>query len=660
VPFRAPIYIGCTLLAVVTNYLLGKEMAWDTLNYHLYAGFSAVNDRFNQDYFAAGPQSYFNPYAYVPFYSMVRVGLPALAIGTLLATVHSVIFWLTFELAILVCPSHDTRTRLLFGASAVAMSYMNPILMQQLGSSFADITTGELILGGLLLLAGAVHRPSVVRVVCGGLLLGAATALKPTNAVHAISALTIIIFVPGKPRERIRAGLACTLAVGVGFAIVAAPWAYRMAQMFGNPFFPLLNNLFRSPEFPSGALRHFRFIPESFADALWRPFAMISPTRMIHTEVRAPDPRYAVLAIALAVCCVSWLWHRRVAGTRPAAPARAAAEARTLAAVGCALLSDWILWMAGSGNSRYFLPMSCVAAVVMVALLFRIFTDRPKVLSYILITILATQGIQLCMGAELRWTPAKWGGPWFDIAMQKRLAMQPNLYLTEGAASNSFIAPYLAAGSGLVNFSGGYTLTSGGANGARVEALIRRYAPNLRVLTRGEQLYKDDAWRAPRLSHIDDALQRFGLRVDTEDCTTITVRGLRAEPEITRKTSNAAAPRRKDDTSLISCHVVPDSADHSAQVAAQRLADLALDNLEDACPRLFQPPRVGTEHDRATWRRFYMNTDITAWVSYGLVKFQDPFSNDPIIIVGREDDWTNGPRKLACGRRDGHYFAEAP
>ena len=49
-------------------------MAWDTLNYHLYAGFSAVNDRFAQDYFAAGPPSYFNPYAYVPFYALVSIG----------------------------------------------------------------------------------------------------------------------------------------------------------------------------------------------------------------------------------------------------------------------------------------------------------------------------------------------------------------------------------------------------------------------------------------------------------------------------------------------------------------------------------------------------------------------------------------------------------
>ena len=55
--YRLPVYIACTALALVINYLIGKEVGWDTLNYHLYAGFSAVNDRFAQDYFAAGPHN---------------------------------------------------------------------------------------------------------------------------------------------------------------------------------------------------------------------------------------------------------------------------------------------------------------------------------------------------------------------------------------------------------------------------------------------------------------------------------------------------------------------------------------------------------------------------------------------------------------------------
>src|ERR1700721_1450870 len=103
-PYRLPVYLGCTLLAVVVNYLLGKDMASDTLSYHLYAGFSALHDRFAQDYFPAGPQSYFNPYVYVPLYYLTNSSLTSLEVSSVLAIVHSVTLWLTYELAVTVCP----------------------------------------------------------------------------------------------------------------------------------------------------------------------------------------------------------------------------------------------------------------------------------------------------------------------------------------------------------------------------------------------------------------------------------------------------------------------------------------------------------------------------------------------------------------------------
>ena len=52
----------------------------------------------------------------------------------------------------------------------VAFALVNPILLQQIGSTFADITTGELVLAGWLLLALSVRTPSAARVICAGLL----------------------------------------------------------------------------------------------------------------------------------------------------------------------------------------------------------------------------------------------------------------------------------------------------------------------------------------------------------------------------------------------------------------------------------------------------------------------------------------------------------
>jgi hypothetical protein len=667
-PYRLPVYIACVVLALATNYLFGKEMAFDLLNYHLYAGFSAVNDRFGQDYFAAGPQSYFNPYAYAPFYALVSTGLPALAIASLLAAVHSIILWLSFELGIAVCPSDDSRTRAATGICAAAVAYLNPILMQQLGSSFADITTAELVLAGWVLLAGAVRTPRAAPVICAGLIIGVASALKLTNAVHAVAAFAVLAFLPLPPRGRLRRGFAYGASLAIGFTTFAAPWSYHLVRMFGNPLFPMMNGVFRSPEFTAEPLRHFRFIPDTFVEALWRPFAMLEPMQMVHSELRSPDLRYAVLVVLLAILLFHWLRRRFAFRSPESMPAKPIGSALVLAALGCGLGADWLMWLYSSGNSRYFLPMACVAAVLIVGLVFRLFAARPKARNYIVAAILCVQVFQLCLGTQYRWHPVAWGGPWFDVAVPQALRTEPDLYLTIGMQS-SFIAPYLARGAGLINFSGSYALGPAGANGARISALIGRYAPHLRVLIRGAKLYENNEQGEPRRAQVDTALERFHLRVDTSDCTTMTLTDPPSpEPMLAPDTSTpigstpvastAIASMPADTFYLASCRLLPDSADHSAQIADQTAADLVLDRLEDACPKVFQPRRPLTEHRGRAWVRYYGNTDVSAWVSDGFVKFYQSQRGTFRIFVGRDSDWVRAPQRVSCGRRDGLYYAK--
>jgi hypothetical protein len=659
-PYRLPVYMACTILALVTNYLLGKDLAWDDLSYHLYAGFSAVHDRSAQDYFPAGPQSYFNPYIYVPLYYLVSSGLSSLEISSVLAIVHSVMLWLTYELAVSVCPYDNRHQRLMFGLCGVAFALINPILLQQTGSTFADITTGELLLAGWLLLALAVRAPSTAKVICAGLLCGIATGFKLTNAVHAISGFVLLVMLPLTLRGRIRQGLAYGISLGLGFVLIAAPWSYRLAQRFGNPVFPLMNHVFRSPEFTTEPLRHLRFIPASVAEALWRPIAMIDPVTMAHEEMRAPDPRYAILVVLIGALFCRWVRQRRAASSDGPVAVADVASARTLLAIGCGLSVDWVAWLSGSGNSRYFLPMSSVAAVVLVALLHRLFATRPKVRNYVLAGILGVQGVQLWMGADYRWNEAPWDEHWINVAVPAKLRSESNLYLTIGAQTNSFLALYLAPGSGLINFSGLYTLSPDGANGARIEALVSRYAPNIRMLIRGARLYRNDERRSPNRVQIDDALRPFGLRVDESDCATIAVHGLTPDLEFTIATSQPAVPQVRDTTYLVSCHVVPDKSEYSALLPARRDIDLALDHMEDACPALFQPRRPRTEYIGDGGLRRYGNTDLTAWVGHGFVKFVQASVGGGAAYLGREKDWTKATMPAQCGRRNGKYFVNLP
>jgi hypothetical protein len=658
-PYRLPVYMACTIVALAANALLGKDMAPDTLSYHLYAGFNAVHDRFAQDYFPAGPNSYFNPYTYVPLYYLVNSSLSSLEISSALAMAHSVMLWLTYELALTVCPSGDRHKRLMFGLCAVAFALINPVLLQQIGSTFADITTGELVLAGWLLLAFAVRAPSTARVLCAGFLCGIATGLKLTNAVHAIAAFAILIMLPLPLWGRIRQGLAYGISLGLGFLVVSAPWSYRLETRFGNPLFPLMNSVFRSPEFTTEPARAVRFIPETLAEALWRPFAMMDPVTMVHEEPRAPDPRYALLLIVVGALFCRWLWRRRAASSSQPPVGAGAVSARTLAAIGCGLAVDWAVWLSGSGNSRYFLPISSVAAVVLVALLYRLFSTQRTTRNYVLAGILGVQGVQLWMGTDYRWNGTPWDDHWINIAVPAKLKSEPNLFLTMGTQTNSFLAPYLAPSAGLINFSGLYTLGPDGANGARIAAMINRYAPNVRMLIRGERLYRNDERRLPNRAQIDDALMPFSLRVDESDCATIAVHGLPPDLEFTMATSQPTVPQSPDTTYLVSCRVVPDNADHSAQMPERRNIDLALDHLEDACPALFQPRRPRTEYIGDGGLRRYA-TDLNAWVSHGSVKFLQPSVGGDVVHLGPENDWTKAPLGIRCGRRNGRFFAILP
>jgi hypothetical protein len=654
---RLFLYLGFTLLAVCTNFLIDKEIGWDVLNYHLYSGFSTLNDRFAQDYFAAGPQSYLDPYAYVPFYLLVRAGLPALLIASILAVAQSIILWLTFELGMLVSPSDDRRSRLTVGICAAALAFVNPILLQQFGSSFADITTGELALAGWLLLAQAVRTPSSGRVIGAGLFLGAAVALKLTNAVHAVAGFAVLIMLPLNFGSRVRNWVYFGVSLGLGFAVVGAPWSFRLEQMFGNPIFPLANHVFRSPEFTAEPMRHLRFTPETLMEALSRPFAMVNPVNMVHEELRAPDIRYAVLVVLVAA--LSWHWTRRRLAQVPARSPKLPLPppTRVLAALGCGFCADWILWLSGSGNGRYFLPAACVAGVLIAGTLFSLSAQHPKLRNYSLIALFGVQSIQLWMGTDFRWHAAAWGGQWFGVAVPAKLRVEPSLYFSIGGQSNSFIAPFLAKGSGLVNFAGGYEFGPEGKSGERIKALESRFGSHLRVLIRGEELHEDAERLAPRRSQVDIAVGRFGLRVDTSDCQTISVDGVPPELEVTIRNDKAVVPAARDKLVLLSCHLITGASNYNLSTGERDAANLALDRLEDACPKLFQPRRPLTAYDGKQWLRRYTNTDLAAWVSNGDVKFIQMERATRLGYLGREADWIKAPLPLDCGRHNGIYYA---
>ncbi len=652
---RLLVYVSCTLLVVLTSYWLGKEMGWDTMDYHVYAGFSALHDRFRQDYFAGGPQGYFNPYAYVPFYLLLRSPLTALEDASILAVLQSIILWLTYELAIRVAPPGSPRTRVAVGILAAVFAFANPVLINQFGSSYIDVTTGEIALAGWLVLLGAVRKPGATRVMWAALLLGAASALKPTNSVHAVAAAVMLLFIPGSWGRRFRHAAQYALALAAGFALISAPWSIHLEKHFGNPVFPLLNGLFRSPQYPTGSMLDHRFMPTSVSAALSRPFAMVLPVGGVHFELAAPDARYAVLLVLALLLLLRLLWGRIRGVANPASSPEQSAASRALSALGLAFLVDWVLWLTASGNSRYFIPAACAAAVLCMVLVFRLFDGQPAARNYALVAVLGVQFFQLYAGADYR-NDLPWvKGPWYSVSVPASLASRAELYLMVGLQSNSYLIPDLPAHSGFVNLNGAYVIGPQGPDGAHVESLIHRYAPHLRVLLAGQSIDEGREAVPFTIEKADDALEPFGLEADAGDCTTIVTHGIDNGPTVTvvLHGKGQPAPRSADTGHFVTCRVRQDGRAGAQTLPGQRYADVAFDHMENACPALFQPLHpndmlLGDPSHGYVFIRYYPGTGIEAWTSHGSLLFQKLFG-------GREEDagpeslWENSPPKVACG-----------
>jgi len=663
---RPAVYGLITALAVAWTLLAGKDVPWDALHYHLYAGFSAVNARLGIDYFPAGTMSYNNPYAHLPLYWMVRANWPSLAIGVTFACLHGVMLWMIYELAHAVSRRPDGTSPATVTVGAVALAAMNPILLQEMGSTFTDITTGTLALGGYVALVKTFFDNRLRWVALGGVLLGAAAALKLSNGVLALlPALPLVWGCVTTTRKRLLSLVVFSTASGVAALLLVAPWAWQLEQAFGNPFFPMMGEVF-TPHNNSGAgavgaanapaavgsgalealmrffngMRDPRFLPADLVEAALRPLEMIRPRRLIHTEVMAADARYAALMVLPILAFAGW-----AARLRSGALVAQVDGFRPLPWLAATFVVAWIIWLAISGNSRYFLPMAGVASVVLLAGTYRALAMWPRVRFYALTTLFGVQGLFLWQATDHRWDAQPWHGPWIQATIPQRLLSEPFLYLPMDKQSHSFLIPLLAPGSSFVGIE--VKFASETQFGWHARQLIDRNTDRLRMLKLVMAIEPDGRPIAPEASTFDDPLRRFGLQVDTRDCEYIYYQG---NPSVITKEGPRSGPR--DRVYLLTCRVVPGPGLTDTDLAGKDIADVVLNRLENECPQLL-PAGRSSVRSGSIWRRDY--PDLVAWVNdEGLVRFADLLrGGGNVVELGFVKDWLVAPRKLRCWRERG-------
>ncbi|MES2018527.1 MAG: hypothetical protein V4484_18720 [Pseudomonadota bacterium] len=594
-------------IAVFAAVAQGKDLNWDQLNYHFYISYAFLTNRLPLDFMAASVQSYLNPLAHLPFYFLASSHMSSAMSTALLGALHGMNFILVYAICrTLIQPgSHRSIIALVF----TGISISHPVVVAELGTSFAELVASLPVLAGiwiLMKLDGLEQRKRLHHVAAAFFLLGAGGALKLPYALFGVACFPALL-VHSRQVKVVLVSLAIAgAAAALGFGVFAGFPLLAVWKKLGNPFFPFFNNIFVSPYYPAVKLVNDRFLQSSVHDMLTLPWRMLVPTKFVTTERMVIDPRYLVIAsLALALPLMRHrarlLWKfRRV--QQNAAPAAAEAPARPLRGSGLVVFTvfavSYPLWCVTSGNGRYALPLHLLSGAVLLALLGSMQLDRKTLLRtgtimLVLVSLILAETFPLAV-----WTRSTHTARWYDVLIPDAAKVEDALYLSAGFSdrtSNSFLIPQFPATAKFGNVNGYGNLASGLWSGKGIDALIANQGTKpIFILAEGwpgdptVNVKAHAAW----VNRLNLNLQGFGLAVGD----------LSACHELFDRNKNAATP-------FASVCPLVKTLRSEARLTKVR-SDAALDRVEAANPTLFYP-RGELSYFRAQndYCRFYASTE---------------------------------------------------
>ncbi|MCW7538972.1 hypothetical protein OOT46_14090 [Aquabacterium sp. A7-Y] len=601
-------WIVAILATVLWSMAAGKDVSWDVVNHHLYLPFSWLSGRTDADLFPVGPQSYQNPLAYVPFYVMVVSEWPAWSIGLVLAALHSANLVLLWHLAL--CLWKDQHQQRLWAFIATALGGITPVFLQNAGTSSIDPFTSILVLGALLCVIHPGAAKSDRAMVGAGLLAGFAFAFKQSNATYCLALAGVLLLQPWTGTRKLHTVLLFGLGGIAGAAAGIGWWSWMLWERFGNPLFPLLNDIFQSPYAPQQPMLADRFRPHTGMQWISRIWEMAWLKRFIYQEIFTPDIRPAA-ALSVAMIGLAGAALRRLGVLATSASAAGWTRVDT-SLTGFALIS-YVLWLYTSGNGRYGLPLLMVCGVLLAR--WACLALPQAVARIALLVIGVSQMLYFSSAGDVRFVPKPWDDEsYLDVQVPDRLKAEPFLHLTLGLQTNGVVAPFLHHGGAMINPIGQLALPMDGPTGHELKRRLKHWEGRTRFLFPAFSM--EDPKIGPKVSVLlSDALYRFGLDVDWSDCETIVFGNPSAGSGLWATSLHGEYRDGKIGRRLLSCRAAPIQRVWPNYEAERKAAEAVFHKLERTCPRIYGPPAMATDRGVLQWQRFYPNTDAIVSVS---------------------------------------------
>lgn len=332
------------------------DMSWDPLDYRLVNG-----DRGLRGWPFVDGDFFPSRFPFNPSPDMA-LGIARVLLGYRLGTVLNLLalLWAGAALERLLRP-HVARAE--WRAGVVLLVLLSEQLLFEIATYMVDLLALPLLLEATRLALRdvderAARRRAFVRL---GIYLGASVAFKLSNFAFAVPLFLLAAWRLGVVGRRLD-WAAVGNALGAA-ALPLVPYTLYIYRETGNPVFPLYNDLFRSPYWPSPDPRTERWGPvvddASFKDRkVWEIllWPILLPFRVRHSGANLGQ-HWGRLSVGFVAAAAVALWPR------------ADVRIRQLSLV--ALLGA-VLWSAGSGMHRYALYVEAVAGLVIAYLLARL------------------------------------------------------------------------------------------------------------------------------------------------------------------------------------------------------------------------------------------------------------------------------------------------
>jgi hypothetical protein len=353
----------------LVSVLLGPDNYWDLRYYHLYDPWAYLHHRYLYDLGPAQEQGFLNPVADFLLYGLVASPLnetPRL-VAFIMGAVHGINAALVFAIARHVILVPGLTERSVLRAAAFLIGVTGAGFISLLGTSSNDLTSSLFVLASLFVLLEAADGTNARRIWPGFALAGAwaglAIGLKFTSSVYAPGLGAVLLL--AALRHRTIGGLfAFGIAAAIGFFAVTAHHMLTLWNDFRNPFFPYMNQIFRSPWFEPIAIRDDRFVPATFRDLIAFPFYWVKVHTYVVVELPFRDWRAAIAYVALVAGLAAFavaVWRR---GWRAAV-----GQTRGLGLVVVFVVVSYFAWVFGFAYYRYAMPLEMLTGIVTIGAL---------------------------------------------------------------------------------------------------------------------------------------------------------------------------------------------------------------------------------------------------------------------------------------------------